>query len=139
MPRKHCIIYLGGTKASCKMEEDVDLCCNSLHPQAQVPDDPLHDQGSQYASRESLYLTPFLHLFFFVDEFQGPPRINTSIPFYFNSCLKATSIYYPAKTDTHTYLRVTIGSIQFSLPRFQYTRARSAHGRIPTVVRGSRD
>ena len=41
------------------MEEDVDLCCNSLHPQAQAPDDPLHDQGSQYASRESLYLAPF--------------------------------------------------------------------------------
>jgi hypothetical protein len=41
------------------MEEDVDLCCNSLHPQAQAPDDPLHDQGSQYSSRESLYLAPF--------------------------------------------------------------------------------
>ena len=41
------------------LEEDVDLCCNSLHPQAQAPDDPLHDQGSQYASCESLYLAPF--------------------------------------------------------------------------------
>ena len=41
------------------MEEDVDLCCNSLHPQAQAPDDPLHDQGSQYVSRESLYRAPF--------------------------------------------------------------------------------
>ncbi len=41
------------------MAEDVDLCCNSLHPQDQAPDDPLHDQGSQYSSRESIYLAPF--------------------------------------------------------------------------------
>ena len=47
------------TKGSCKMEEDEDLCCNSLHPQDQAPDDPLHDQGSQYASLDSPYLAPF--------------------------------------------------------------------------------
>ena len=41
------------------MEEDVDLCCNSLHPQDPAPDDPMHDQGSQYSSRESLYRAPF--------------------------------------------------------------------------------
>ncbi len=38
-----------------KMEEDVDLRCNSLHPQVQAPDDPLHDRDSQYAPRKAYY------------------------------------------------------------------------------------
>jgi hypothetical protein len=40
-------------------EEDVDLRYNSIHPQVQVPDDPLHDRDSQYASGDSLYPVPF--------------------------------------------------------------------------------
>ena len=51
-------VPLFSSNSTGKMEEDVNLCCNS-HPQAQAPDDPLHDQGSQYASCESLYLVPF--------------------------------------------------------------------------------
>jgi hypothetical protein len=47
------------------MEEDVNLLCNegdladSLHAQAQAPDDPFHDQDSHYASRDSFYPSPF--------------------------------------------------------------------------------
>jgi hypothetical protein len=69
---------------------DIDLRCSSLHPQAQAPDDPLHDRDSQYAR----VIRSILHLS--AAKFQGFPRIITSISFYFNSCLKATSIYYPA-------------------------------------------
>ena len=43
------------------MEEDVDLRCNSLHPQSQSPDDPFHDRDSQYASRDSFYPSPFFN------------------------------------------------------------------------------
>ncbi len=76
------------------MEEDVDLHCNSLHPQARAPDDPLHDQRLQYASRDSIY--PAV-------KFQGFPQIITSISFYINSCLKTTSIDYPAEAVSPTY------------------------------------
>ncbi len=69
------------------MEEDVDLRCNSLHPQTQVPDDPFHDRDSLYTSRDSTN------------------HLITSISFYFNSCLKTTSIYYPEKTATPILLR----------------------------------
>ena len=41
------------------MDEDIDLHCNSLHPQDQAPDDPFHDRDSQYASRDSFYPAPF--------------------------------------------------------------------------------
>ena len=78
------------------MDEDVDLRCNSLHPQVQAPDDPLHDRDSQYTSRDSL-------LQLSAAKFQGFPRIITSISSYFNSCLKATSIYYPAEAAAPIY------------------------------------
>ena len=85
------------------MEEDVDLCCNSLHPQAQAPDDPLHDRDSQYASRDSLYPAPFC---------SQVPRLPTNHHFHFLlfQFLSKGNEYVLSDSVWHTHLlRVTIG------------------------------
>ena len=56
------------------MEEDVDLHCNSRHPQSPTPDDPFHDRDSQYASRDSFYPAPFC---------SQVPRLSTNHHFHF--------------------------------------------------------
>jgi hypothetical protein len=103
-----------------------ELVASSLHAQAQAPDDPFHDQDSQYVSCDSLCR---LHHVFNVSNrlvridsvcpFQDYPRSVPFISFYFNTCLKITRLYPPDAYRKHLrdfYLRAAISdSIVFLL------------------------